>query len=356
MSSIPSSGTANTLGIYGPKPYESDGGFSALGLFLTTGVGVAVAVATGVAAAFIGRFFYAVLIFPLFIGAAVGAAQAWAVRHTKIRTPIACGAAGLIAGAVAVITIHYVEYVDFQGAMSEAARDEESLRQAIASTPEVEEREYLQEALELSQVFSAEAREVNSFTSYLDWSARQGVEISSSRGSSTPLNLGHTGSYVYWGVEALIVALISAAMARSRASEPFCVTCDAWKTQRELGVVSAKAKAVAEIVEAGRLADLPALPATSGEQTAISVYECPGCAPEEHTVLDVESITYNQGSRVKSQTARVVYPRKAIDELARYFASTEDMPLCRDIDPDVIQKLKAAADNRDTGKLVATKA
>jgi hypothetical protein len=145
-------------------------------------------------------------------------------------------------------------------------------------------------------------------------------------------------------------------MARSRASEPFCVTCDAWKTQRELGVVSAKAKAVAEIVEAGRLADLPALPATSGEQTAISVYECPGCAPEEHTVLDVESITYNQGSRVKSQTARVVYPRKAIDELARYFASTEDMPLCRDIDPDVIQKLKAAADNRDTGKLVATKA
>ncbi|HJS07161.1 MAG TPA: hypothetical protein VJ809_05855 [Pirellulales bacterium] len=343
------------LGIYGPRPYESDGGFSAQGLLLTTVVGVAVAVATGVLAAIVGRFFYAVLIFPLFIGAAVGAAQAWAVRHTKIRTPIACGAAGLIAGIVAVVTIHYVEYTDFQGAISEAALDEQALREALASTPDAEEQEYLKEALALSQAFSAEAREVNSFTSYLDWSARQGVEISASRGSSTPLNLGYTGSYIYWGVEALIVALISAAMARSRASEPFCVACDAWKTQRELGVVPAKAKTVGEIVDAGRLADLPALPAAAGEETAISVYECPCCNNAEDLVLQVDSITYNQGSRVKSQTARAVYPRKALEELERYFVSSEDMPLCRDIDPDVIQKLKAAADRRETGELVAAK-
>jgi hypothetical protein len=349
-----SSGNSAALGLYGPRPYESDGGFSAQGLFLTTVVGVAVAVVAGVLAAFIGRFFYAVLIFPLFIGAAVGAAQAWAVRHTKIRTPIACGAAGLIAGVVAVVTIHYVEYTDFQGAISEAALDEEALRQAIASTPEAEEREYLQEALELSQLFSAEAREVNSFGSYLDWSARQGVEISASRGSSTPLNLGYTGSYIYWGVEALIVALISAAMARRRASEPFCVACDAWKAQRELGVVPAKAKVVADIVEAGRLADLPALAAAPGEQAAVSVYQCPSCA-EENVVLEVESITYNQGARVKSQAARAVYPRKALEELERYFVSTADMPLCRDIDPDVVQKLKQAADGRETGELVAAK-
>jgi hypothetical protein len=349
-----SSGNSKALGLYGPRPYESDGGFSAQGLLLTTVVGVAVAVATGVLAALVGRFFYAVLIFPLCIGAAVGAAQAWAVRHTKIRTPIACGAAGLVAGIVAVVTIHYVEYIDFQGAMSEAARDEEALRQAIASTPDAEEREYLQEALELSQIFTADATRVDSFTSYLDWSAKQGVEISSSRGSSTPLNLGYTGSCIYWGVEALIVALISAAMARSRASEPFCVACDAWKTQRELGVVSAKAKTVAEIVEAGRLADLPALPAASGEQAAICVYQCPSCA-EEHVVLAVESVTYNQGARVKSQTARVVYPRKALDELERFFVSTDDMPLCRDIDPDVVQKLKRAADGREAGELLAAK-
>jgi hypothetical protein len=348
------SGNSAALGLYGPRPYESDGGFSAQGLFLTTAVGVGVAVVTGVIAAFIGRFFYAVLIFPLFIGAAVGAAQAWAVRHTKIRTPIACGAAGLIAGVVAVVAIHYVEYTDFKGAMSEAAHDEQALRQAIATTPDAEEREYLKEALELSQVFSAEAREVNSFTSYLDWSARQGVEISASRGSSTPLNLGYTGTYIYWGIEALIVALISAAMARSRASQPFCVACDEWKTQRELGVVLAKAKAVGEIVEAGRLADLPGLAAASGEQAAISVYQCPGCA-EEEVVLEVETVTFNQGARTKSQIARAVYPRKAVEELERYFVSPDDMPMCRDIDPDVVQKLKAAASGRETGELVATK-
>lgn len=355
MSSSGNANAAKTLGTYGPKPYQSDGGFSAQGLFLTTVVGVGVAVAAGVLAAIVGRFFYAVLIFPLFIGAAVGAAQAWAVRHTKIRTPIACGAAGLIAGVVAVVTIHYVEYIDFQGAMSEATLDEESLRQAIASTPDPEEQQYLKQALELSQIVSAEAQEITSFTSFLDWNARQGVEISSSRGSSTPLNLGYTGTYIYWGVEALIVAVISAAMARSRAAEPFCVTCDTWKTQRELGVVPAKAKAVDEIVEAGRLSDLAALPASPGEQTAISVYLCPCCSQEDEVVLQVDSITYNQGSRVKSQTARAVYPRKALDELERYFVSTDDMPLCRDIDPDVVQKLKAAANGRETGELVATK-
>ena len=125
MSSTSPSGAAKTLGIYGPKPYESDGGFSALGLFLTTGVGVAVAVATGVAAAFIGRFFYAVLIFPLFIGAAVGAAQAWAVRHTKIRTPIVCvvigeggsgGALGIGVGdRVAVLEYAYYSVISPEG-------------------------------------------------------------------------------------------------------------------------------------------------------------------------------------------------------------------------------------------------
>jgi hypothetical protein len=132
------------------------------------------------------------------------------------------------------------------------------------------------------------------------------------------------------------------------------VACDAWKTERELGVVPAKAKAVAEIVEAGRLADLPALAAASGEQTAISAYQCPSCA-EEDVVLQVESVTYNQGARTKSQIARAVYPRKAVEELEAYFVAPDEMPLCRDIDPDVVQKLKAAANGRETGELVAAK-
>src|SRR5687768_14659282 len=89
------------LGLHKTKPYESDGGFSAAGLFVTTGAGVAVALVAGVVAAFVGQYFYAVLIYPALIGCAVGGTQAFAIRHTKIRTPLACGAAGLIAGVVA---------------------------------------------------------------------------------------------------------------------------------------------------------------------------------------------------------------------------------------------------------------
>ena len=323
------SGTTAGLGLYEPKPYQSDGGFSAPGLALTTGVGVLVAVVMGVVAAIVGQFFYAIVIFPLCIGAAVGGVQTWAIRHTKIRTPVVCGVAGLVAGVVAVATMHYVDYINFRQGMNEAALEEYALRAAIATASDAEERQYLKEVLAEfeSDPEVRAAMAVNSFTNYLDWSARQGVEISSAYGNSKGLNLGYTGTYVYWGVEALIVALISAAMPRRRASAPFCVACDAWKTERELGWLRAPAKVVGEVVQSGGLADLPATAGTSDDQVGISAYECPLCTERQDVVLEVNAITYNNGSRDKSPTARAIYPRQAAEELARYFVSLEDTPL-----------------------------
>jgi hypothetical protein len=323
------SGKTAGLGTYGVKPYQSDGGFSAQGLALTTGLGVLVAVVTGVVAAVVGQFFYAVFIFPLFIGAAVGGAQTWAIRHTKIRNPLVCGAAGLVAGVVAVTTMHYVEYVNFRQAMNEAAVEEQALRDAMATTSDVEERQYFKSFLAELQADPEviAAKNVDSFPSYLDWSARQGVEISSAYGNSKGLNLGHTGTYIYWGVEALIVAIISAAIPRRRASAPFCLACNAWRNERELGWLRAPAQVVGEVVQSGHLANLPATAGTSENQVAISAYECPFCPEQADVVLEVDAISYNNGSRVKSPTARAVYPRKAVDELARYFVSLEDTPL-----------------------------
>jgi hypothetical protein len=296
---------------------------------LTTGVGVLVAVVTGVVAAIVGQFFYAVFIFPLFIGAAVGGAQKWAIRHTKIRNPLVCGAAGLVAGVVAVTTMHYVDYINFRQGMNEAAIEIQAWRNAIATTSDPEERQYgkafLAEIESDPEVIAA--NQVNSFPNYLDWSARQGVEISSAYGNSKGLNLGHTGTYIYWGVEALIVAIISAAMPRRRAAAPFCLACDAWRNERELGWIRAPAKVVGEVVQSGRLGDLPATVGTSDGQVSVSAYECPFCPEQADIVLEVNAITYNNGSRVKAPTARAVYPRKAADELARYFVSLEDTPV-----------------------------
>ena len=339
-----------SLGLYGAKPYESDGGFSAQGLLLTTGAGVGVAVALGVLAAIVGQYFYAILIFPLAIGAAVGGVQAWAIKHTKIRTPIACGATGLIAGVMAVTTMHYVDYLTFQQAMIENAETEALARQALAHVDNAEDREILNQLIAEHEADPevVAAKRVDSFTSYLDWSAEQGVEITSSRGNAEPTNLGYTGSYVYWGIEALIVALVSAAMARKRASEPFCVACDAWKERRELGLVDAHPKTVSSVIESGRLSDLPGALGNSRSETLIAVYECPLCAGEADVVLHVDSITYNNGNRVKSQTSRTVYPSQAAEEVARYFESlaSEEMPLCDDIDPETLRQLKAAAEGR----------
>jgi hypothetical protein len=318
------------------------------------GAGVAVALVAGVISAVVGRYFYVVLIFPIFIGCAVGGTQAFAIRATKIRTPLACGAAGLVAGVIAALTMHYADYGAFRQDMEDNAIGEHALQQALVAAEDDQEREMLSQLLVAFQEDPevVEAKQVDSFFGYLDWNARQGVELTSTRGSSRPLNLGYIGSYVYWGIEALIVAVISAAMARGRAAEPFCVQCDAWKEQRELGALRAHPKVVASIIEGGRLADLPDVISNPREEAAISLYECPCCAGEE-VVLQVDSVSYNNGSRVKSKVARAVYPKKVTEELASFFFAGEEVsPLCSDIDPETVRKLQAAA-NADTGELVA---
>jgi hypothetical protein len=310
------------LQTYSPHPYSSDGGFSATGLFLTTVVGIAVAVVLGVAAGIVGQFFYAVLLFPIGIGLAVGAAMHWVIQYTKIRTPVACGVAGLVAGIVAAATMHYCNYVCFQRQMQEAALDEKEMLADLATTSDASERDYLRAALAEYQADPevAAAREVDSITSYMDFSARQGVEISPMHGQSSGLNLGYTGTYVYWATEAFIVAFIAAAVARRRASAPFCLKCDNWKATRELGALSAAPKAVAELVQSGRLMDLSGIPASKKHEAAISVCECPSCPNEGEVVIQVDQVTYNKGQRTKSPIARAIYPRAAADELTQFFA------------------------------------
>jgi hypothetical protein len=340
--------TTGTLGRYSAKPYHSDGGFSANGLLLTTAAGVAVAISMGVVAAIVGQFFYAIFIFPLVIGAAVGAAQVWAIQHTKVRTPLACGAAGLIAGVVAVVTIHAVDYVSFLRGMDEARQVEQSLHQAIASAEDAHERDYLKEILAEYEADPQviEARRVQSFAGYLDWSAQQGVEITSAHGASKPLNLGREGSYAYWGMEAILVAIISAGMARRRAGEPFCLACDQWKIGRELGVFAAKAKAVGQVVESGNLDELLNVPSAAGAETAISVYECRQCADSDEVVLQVDTVTYNNGVRNKSTTSRAVYPHRAAENLNRFFAGDNNAP-ATNAEPAAQQTVPAGARPED---------
>jgi hypothetical protein len=110
---------------------------------------------------------------------------------------------------------------------------------------------------------------------------------------------------------------------------------------------------VASIVESGRLGDLPGVVPNPREEAAISAYECPCCADEAEVVLQVDSVGYNNGSRVKSKVARAVYPKQVTEELTSFFDSAVEVSaLCSDIDPEIVRKLKAAA-KADTGELVA---
>jgi hypothetical protein len=78
-------------------------------------------------------------------------------------------------------------------------------------------------------------------------------------------NLGYVGSYIYWGVELLILVGVSFAIMLGAASEPFCVQCETWKQERILGGVSPPADEAVDAINQGDLNRLIALnPTPSG--------------------------------------------------------------------------------------------
>ncbi|MCA9264764.1 MAG: hypothetical protein KDA60_12980, partial [Planctomycetales bacterium] len=229
------------LGSYLPKVYTTDGGFSMFGLTLSTAVGVSVACVIGLLFGVLGQYFYVILAFPVLIGLAVGGTQVFAIKKTKTRSVFASGAAGLAAGTVAVVSMHYVDFVVFQRAMATNEQHEQMLQEALDETEDNEERQILTQMLTdyRNDADVIAAKNATTLLSYVDYAAKEGVELTASRHGTTPINLGYAGTYIYWGIEALIIAAITATMARKRSAEPFCQTCDEWCVERELGSLQA---------------------------------------------------------------------------------------------------------------------
>src|SRR5262245_34944060 len=75
---------------YRPSGGSPGGGLPVLALTLVTAVAVAVGVGL------LRQVFYLVLVFPLAMGFAVGAAGAWAVGLGKVRSPLLAGLFGLL--------------------------------------------------------------------------------------------------------------------------------------------------------------------------------------------------------------------------------------------------------------------
>jgi uncharacterized membrane protein len=334
---------------YDVTPYLPDGSCSLNSVLLTTNIGAVVGVVVGALASLIGCFFYLVLVFPMAVGAAIGASQKGIIRWTRIRNPLACTAAAIVAGAAAVFTSHYVDYLIFQRNMRSNADNFQTVRMMLAASTDAQEREAIAGVLKEyeNDPEVAAAMNVQSFAQYMVWSAHQGVEIGSVSRTAGSSNLGFTGTIIYWLVEGLIVAGFPIFMTRSATSMPYCEACNEWRQETVLGTVHALPRSVSQAVTSGELGDLHTLAETSNREARIKVFTCPHCEPDQRqdVVVQVEEVTYYKRQPQYRLLSSTVYPLEALGDLNAFFVDPTAKGvenLYPDLEPEVAKALMAA--------------
>lgn len=275
------------------QPYAPDGSAPPLGLGLTLGGGLVAAVVVGSLIGIIGQWLYLVLLFPLMIGFALGGIGMGLIKVGKLRNPLLAGVAATLIGVMAMGTIHYVNY---QLTLNELAK-----RFPIG-------RDNLENQM--------------SFFRYIDLTAVDGVTLTSTHDAQGKggMNLGYTGSYIYWLVEVIMVAAVAWVMMQKAAAAPFCVSCNAWKNDRPLAMVTVPTERMAtQAVNEGDVVSLlpcagPIQPVGLLLKTAV----CPCCGADGEVDIALERVTKNSKGQQQSKTlTRATYP----GEVLRYLSS-----------------------------------
>ena len=217
------------------------------GFILLVLVGVAVAIGAGLLlwAAENLLNIYLIVVFPLAAAAIVGGVLGLVVRAGKVRSPLFAALVGLLAGLLMYGTYQFAGYyITFRNDAREAY---------IENTGRTPTDEALNR--ELDGLLEDEVG-AGGFIGYLQLVAREGFSITrsfSSSSSSSGVDLEGTGVWVYWGIELLVIVIITAALARKPATEPFDEDDNVWYGAQELiGVTSSKArKPLIDALESG---------------------------------------------------------------------------------------------------------
>jgi hypothetical protein len=332
---IPGGAAFSPRGRFDVLPHVADGGCSIGSLIKLTIILCGVGIMLGMAVSFIGRFLYLIVLFPLGMGAVVGAVGAWAIKKYKIRKPYLCGITGLLAGCFTFLAMHYGDYEHLEGKLAEAKVPEE-VRQIARHIDEFKAKgeQVPEEIRELIRELEARPDDlavlrIGSFWDFMDYQATQGVTLSKvGAGGGKGVNLGYTGSFIYWGVESLLLAGVALSIMYGAASLPFCLSCESWKDEQVLGNTATNASGVGAAVQEGDLAKVSDSLTVSSDQTAkVSAFVCPNCGTAEPIEVKVTKISVNKkGEKSESQVAMVTYPGESLSELQSLFrpATTEE--------------------------------
>ena len=200
---------------FSPEDYKAEGGFTLLGVPVLLAALCAAAVGLGWLASFIGQWFYLIAVFPIGIGVGLAGVGLLVGQLVKMRNPLIAGLFGMIGSAVALVAMHYFDY-----------------QRVIAEGP---------------------VPGVDSLLNYLHASATVGVTINGGHGGKGGINLGYIGSWIYWGAELVLVALMATFGMVAAAAEPFCSACNSWKKERKLGQLNPREGDVAALLREGEI-------------------------------------------------------------------------------------------------------
>lgn len=312
--------------------YHSDGGFTASGIALLAVAAFATAVILGAVASFGGQFFYLVFLFPVLIGLGVGLASAGAVRLGHVRNITIAGVCAFVAGCLAMFTMHYFDYRQFQSTMREeldglppqVAAVMDRLPDMIATrAQQPAEMQRLIDQLE-KEPLQLKALLVRDFFGYVDFAAHVGVSIGHGqdigKNADRGINLGYIGTYLYWLIEVAVVAIIAFAVAVMAANNPYCAQCNSWKKPRALGSLASPPQAAIEALEQGELNRLGQCgPSSSPGTIAVSASVCPSCQESSTVDVKLEQVTKTKKGDSKKDIAHVTYPGAALPALQNLF-------------------------------------
>jgi hypothetical protein len=257
------------------RPFKAPTGGSRAVLVVPMMIGLLAAMVMAVVCAIVGSFFWLVVVFPLLHGAVVGLAVGFAARVSKTRLPGGVGTVGALAALASVFGVQLLDYLAFR---------------TDPGAPRV------------------------GFWGFLDHRATEGIQIGKAGAGGGGMNLGYTGTIIYWVVEAAVTMLAAGGVAAAMCVGPFCEACNVWKRKRVLGPYKVEPAAAAAALAAGNPAGIPEVPASGVKaQVTLSLYECPHCG--EDAEIDVHLAgARSEGKQTVNYQLFVTYPGEAAAE------------------------------------------
>jgi hypothetical protein len=320
-------------------PYRPDGGFQWSGMSLVIGVLGSAGLALGFVAHLIGQWFWMILVFPIFLGIALGAIGTLALKWGKVRSPWIGGIAGFLGGCGAMLAMHYCDYRDFR---AEQEKLPEGVRQFFKFMKEMRAenpkfpmpqllapRNNAKDQPDLEEMFKDMS--VEDFPGFMHRMAEHGVRIKGSHdfgNNDRGMNLGYYGSFIYWGIEVLIVAGIAFAVMRKGAAAPYCRMCDQWKVNRPLGSLHQPAEAAVEALRDGDIGRfVQSQPQVGGGDVLVIAAVCPNCGQSGTIDLQMQLVTVDsKGQKSLNTIAHSTYPGEALPVLETLFHPPEPPP------------------------------